>query len=90
MSNSGLTVDDLSENEISGLKNQVENSNLNTKEDGIGRQILGEEKKPLSEKQQYVFNSKIKPTLSEKCSTCTASVPAGVDYCPTCEIEYGD
>ena len=89
MSKSGLTIDDLSEDEITGLKNQVEGSCLNDTGDGIARQILGDDEKPLSEKQQYVFDNKIKPTLSEKCSTCIEKVPAGVDYCPTCEIEYG-
>lgn len=89
MSKSGLTIDDLSEDEITGLKNQVEGSYLNTTGDGIGRQILEDDKKPLSEKQQYVFDNQIKPKLFEKCSTCIEMVPAGVDYCPTCEIEYG-
>lgn len=87
---SGLTINDLSEDEITGLKNQLENSCLDTTSDGITRQILGDDEKPLSEKQQYVFDNKIKPTLLEKCSTCVAKVPAGIDFCPTCEIKYGD
>ena len=90
MSKSGLTIDDLSEDEVIALKNQVDGAFLNPKGYGVGKQILGDEKKPLSDKQQYVFDNEIKPTLLEKCATCVSKVPAGVDYCPTCEIEYGN
>ncbi len=89
MSKSGLTIDDLSENEITGLKYQVDNAHLNSPGDGISKQVLGEERNPLTKNQQYRFENDVKPTLLEKCSSCPKEVPAGVDYCPVCEIEYG-
>lgn len=58
---------------------------------GIIRQLLGEEQKPLSQAQQHVYKKYIEPELIERCgrSGCTTFVPAGTNYCPMCEIEYG-
>lgn len=60
-------------------------------EAGIIRQLLGKDGKPLTEKQKYVYNNRIEMSLVEKCgrSGCSAFVPAGTNYCQTCEIEYG-
>ena len=71
------------------LKNLLESAS--EPEAGIIRQILGDEKKPLTEKQQYVYDKHIEESLVEKCGNknCGSFVPAGVNYCPTCEIEYG-
>lgn len=70
------------------LKNLLEL--VNEPEAGIIRQLLGDEKKPLTAKQQYVYDSHIEEALVEKCrnKSCGNFVPAGVSYCPTCEIEY--
>ncbi|MDO6621200.1 hypothetical protein [Shewanella sp. 6_MG-2023] len=64
---------------------------VNETEAGIIRQLLGVEKKPLSEKQEYIYKNKIEPALAEKCGIkgCGQFVPAGTDYCGSCEIEYG-
>lgn len=60
-------------------------------EAGIIRQLLGDKKKPLSKKQQYVFHNKIEPSLVEKCGCngCVNFVIAGTSYCPSCNLEYG-
>lgn len=60
-------------------------------EAGIIRQLLGPEKKPLSEAQMNVYNKHILGALVEKCGnqSCKNFTLAGVDYCPTCEIEFG-
>ena len=73
----------------SALKNVSENAN--NPEAGIIRQLLGKENKPLTEKQKYVYETSIEPTLVERCGNkgCNNFVPAGTNYCPTCEIEYG-
>jgi hypothetical protein len=41
--------------------------------------------------QQWVFDKKIKPALSETCAApgCTGITRIGRTYCPTCEIEFG-
>ncbi|WP_440886733.1 hypothetical protein [Vibrio sp. WZ-1] len=59
-------------------------------ESGIVRQLLGEESKPLSEKQKYVYENNVVPCLAEKCGipSCTAIIPAGREYCPSCEIKF--
>lgn len=60
-------------------------------EAGVIRQILGEEQKPLTAKQQNVYDNYIEPSLVEKCAIqgCKNLVPAGTDFCPNCEVEYG-
>ena len=65
--------------------------NVNETEAGIIRQIIGDENKPLSKKQEYIYKKEIEPTLAEKCGIkgCEQFVPAGTDYCGSCEIEYG-
>lgn len=57
---------------------------------GIIRQKLGNEKKTLSKKQQYVYNNEILPSLVEKCGLngCQNFVPAGTGSCQNCSIEY--
>ena len=57
---------------------------------GIIRQKLGNEKKPLSAKQQYVYDTEILPALVEKCGLngCQNFVPAGTESCQNCSIEY--
>ncbi|MGF1903436.1 hypothetical protein [Aliivibrio sifiae] len=83
-------VQQLSDDEIKqALQNQLEH--MNETEAGITRQILGSEQKPLSQKQQSVYEKKIKPTLVEKCGNtgCGRFVIAGVFLCQVCEIEYG-
>ena len=66
--------------------------NMDGAEAGIIRQILGNEEKPLSEKQQYIYDKNIEPSLVEKCGGpgCNEFVLAGQGYCPSCQIEYGD
>lgn len=80
-----LTSEELTQ----ALKHQLEN--VGEKEAGIIRQLLGDEKKPLSEKQKYIYHHYIEETLVEKCGrpSCNNFVAAGVSYCPLCEIEYG-
>ncbi|MEZ8463997.1 hypothetical protein AB6D04_07030 [Vibrio splendidus] len=82
-----LTDDEIKE----ALENYLENNGGDEAESGIVRQLLGEEQKPLSSKQQYIFENEIEPCLVEKCGmqSCKKFVPSGRDYCPTCEIEYG-
>lgn len=57
---------------------------------GIIRQKLGNKKKPLSTKQQYVYDNEILPSLVEKCGLngCQNFVPVGTGSCGTCSIEY--
>lgn len=57
---------------------------------GIIRQKLGNEKKPLSAKQQHVYDNEILPSLVEKCGLngCQNFVPAGTGSCGMCSIEY--
>lgn len=57
---------------------------------GIIRQILGNEQKPLSAKQQYIYDNQILPSLVEKCGLngCQNFVPAGTGSCQNCSIEY--
>lgn len=57
---------------------------------GICRQILAEGIESLSPAQLAVYKAYIWPNLLEKCGTCPRMVPAGVDYCPVCAIEYGN
>ncbi|HAS6997956.1 TPA: hypothetical protein I7280_24380 [Vibrio parahaemolyticus] len=77
------------EERIQALEHQLEN--MDGAEAGIIRQLLGDEQKPLSEKQQYIYHHNIEETLVEKCgrSGCNEFVVAGVGYCPSCEIEFG-
>ncbi|WP_157958779.1 hypothetical protein [Salinicola sp. RZ23] len=58
---------------------------------GIARQILGEEKKPLTNNQKHIYEDSIEPSLVEKCGGpgCKNFAVAGDTYCPTCAIEYG-
>lgn len=58
-------------------------------EAGIMRQLLVEPQKPLSPKQQNVFDKHILPSMVEKCSTCSGFSLAGVAFCDTCAVEYG-
>lgn len=71
------------------LENILDNSS--SPEAGIVRQILGEENKPLTKKQQHVYENSIEPSLVERCGSqgCQNFTVAGDAYCPTCEIEYG-
>ena len=81
---------ELSDEEIKhALANALENANEPAA--GIIRQLLGDEKTPLSPKQQHVYEKYILPSLVERCGNtgCLNFVPAGTNYCPTCEIEYG-
>lgn len=66
--------------------------NVNEPKAGIIRQILGGEKKSLTEKQQHVYEKYIEPALVEKCGApgCRSFSVAGETYCPTCAIEYGE
>jgi hypothetical protein len=58
---------------------------------GVLRQIIGQGLESLTFKQAIVYDKEIRPSLVEKCSgTCSNFVPSGVEYCSTCEIEYGD
>jgi hypothetical protein len=78
------------EEKETALRNLLENTP--GAEAGIIRQLLGDEKKPLSPSpQQEVYERYIEPGLAEKCgfASCGRFVPAGVDYCGTCEIEFG-
>jgi hypothetical protein len=74
------------------LKNLLEN--VNETEAGIIRQLLGDELKPLTEKQRYVYETHIEKALVERCGVpgCSNFVPAGTasGYCQTCEVKYGD
>lgn len=58
---------------------------------GIIRQILGEENKSLSDKQQHVYDNYIEPSLVEKCGRpgCGSFVVAGRNFCPTCDVDFG-
>jgi hypothetical protein len=71
------------------LRNILENAN--DPEAGIIRQLLGKDKKQLTEKQKYVYETNIEPALVERCAnkSCRNFVHAGTDYCPTCKIKYG-
>ncbi|QTR54489.1 hypothetical protein [Thiothrix unzii] len=66
--------------------------NANETEAGIIRQILGEDGKPLTEKQKKVYEKYIEPALVEKCGAlgCTRFSLAGETYCATCAIDYGE
>jgi hypothetical protein len=59
---------------------------------GIIRQILGEEKRTLTDKQQLVYDKYIEPTLVEKCGGpgCKGFAVAGEGFCPSCAIKYGE
>lgn len=57
---------------------------------GICRKILAEGLESLSPAQLAVYKTYIWPNLLEKCATCPRMVPAGVDFCPVCAIEYAD
>ena len=78
-----------SEREIA-LKNLLDSAD--EAEAGIIRQLLGKDGKKLTEKQQYVYDSHIEPSLVEKCgmSGCSKFVPAGTGYCGVCSVKYGD
>jgi hypothetical protein len=58
-------------------------------EAGIMRQLLAEPQKPLSPKQQNVFDKHILPSMVEKCSTCCRFSLVGVAFCDICAVEYG-
>lgn len=61
-------------------------------EAGIIRQKLAEPEKPLSTKQQHVFDNKIMPAMVEHCvnhSSCKGFTLPGVEYCETCSIRFG-
>lgn len=82
----------LSEDEtFQALKNTLEMGDNDT-HCGIIRQKLGDEQKPLSAKQQYVYDNEILPSLVEKCGLngCQNFVPAGTGSCQNCSIEYND
>lgn len=59
---------------------------------GVAKQILGKGMESLTPKQQWVFDNKIKPALTEKCAApgCTRTTRIDHTYCPTCEIEYSN
>ena len=57
---------------------------------GVCRQILASGLDSLSTAQFAVYKTYIFPSLLERCATCPTLVPAGVDYCPVCAIEYGN
>lgn len=64
----------------------------NEVEAGIIRQKLAEPKKPLSAKQQAVFDKHIVPSMVEKCrfySSCKGFTMPGVGLCDSCAIEFG-
>jgi hypothetical protein len=77
--------------EIEQALRHILDLNHNDTQSGIIRQILGDEKKPLSETQNFVFKKDIEPSLVERCGItgCKNFVPAGTDNCPCCQIEYG-
>ena len=82
----------LSEDEIlQALKHVLEMGGSDT-HCGIIRQKLGSERKPLSTRQQYVYDNEILPSLVEKCGLngCQNFVTAGTGSCGTCSIEYND
>lgn len=66
-------------------------NNASDTEAGIIRQLLSPDRKPLSKKQQIIYENRIEPSLVEECGTnlCPNFALAGVDYCSTCSIEYG-
>jgi len=80
-----LTDDD----RIKALNNLLDT--VNDTQAGIIRQILGDEEKLLSDKQQSIYDGKIEPALVEYCGclSCKTIVVTGNYYCPSCEIEYG-
>lgn len=61
-------------------------------EAGIIRQKLAEPDKPLTPKQQHVFDTKILPSMVEHCvnhSSCNGFSLPGVEYCDQCAIRFG-
>lgn len=63
----------------------------NEVECGIIRQKLAEPEKPLSAKQQAVFDKSIEPSMVERCrfySSCKGYTMPGVDLCPSCDIKF--
>lgn len=64
---------------------------VNETEAGIIRQILADPDKPLSEKQQAVFDKHIEPAMVEKCgrSGCSGFTMPEVELCPSCEAKFG-
>lgn len=75
------------EQQREAMRNLVELAN--EPEAGIMRQLLAEPNKPLTPKQQHVFDQHILPSMVERCSTCSGFSLAGVAYCDTCAVEYG-
>jgi hypothetical protein len=70
------------------MRNLVEMAN--EPEAGIMRQLLAEPNKPLTPKQQHVFDKHILPTMVERCSTCKTgfSLAGGMGYCEVCAVKY--
>jgi hypothetical protein len=61
-------------------------------EAGIIRQKLAEPDKPLSQKQQFVFDTKILPAMVEHCvnhATCKGFTLPGGEYCDPCAVRLG-
>lgn len=75
------------EQQQEAMSNMVELAN--DTEAGIMRQLLAEPNKPLTQKQQQVFDTHILPSMVERCSTCSGFSLAGVAYCDTCAVKYG-
>lgn len=73
----------------SALKDRLDH--VEEPEAGIIRQILANDGKPLSPKQQHVYDKYIEESLVEKCGApgCKEFTRSGSAYCSICEIKYG-
>lgn len=62
----------------------------NETEAGIMRQLLAEPGKPLTQRQQNVFDKHILPSMVERCSTCSGFSLSGNQFCDSCAIKFDD
>lgn len=70
-------------------KNLDEAGNLLDVPAGVLKQVIGQGVDSLSPRQQAVYEKHIRRSLVEKCGgPCNSFVPAGVDQCHNCSIEY--
>lgn len=75
------------EQQQEAMRNLLENAN--EPKAGIMRQLLAEPNKPLTPKQQNIFDKHILPTMVERCSTCSGFSLSGVQFCDSCAIKFG-
>ena len=86
-----MNIERMSDQEIfEALQNLL--PNLTGSASGIARQLLAQENFNLTEKQRFILNRDIIPSLTDTCgsSGCNNTVPSGTGFCSTCALHLGE